>query len=479
MAEINAAVLVDPSTGLPYTAIPVNIGSTVNRTASGNITSTQSVALSTAACGSAAFQVSGTWTGTLDFEYTIDDLTWHSLSVTPDGGGAPVSSTTTNGNWSVQVESYSQVRVIGKTVSSGSAAVFLSASTSTSVVSIASPLPVGDNTIGRVKITDGTDVAAVTVGGALSVDASASASLPLPTGAATSALQTTGNTSLSSIDGKTPSLGQALMAASVPVAIASNQSAVPVSGTVAVSNAFALDATLTGGGQKSQITDGTNSAAVVNAAPTTQYGLVVRNVPAVATAPSAVQLSDGSASYTAAKTGQLPTALGATTKAASLSVAPATDSVGTAGSASSTVYTVQGVASMTPVQVSGAGASGAAVTGNPVLTAGSDGTNARTLATDTAGRLRPAVYSYGRVTTLSSTTIKSGSGILRAVNIQYTGVAHTLVLYDNTASSGTQIAAITIPAGSSLVPLPYNIAFSTGLTAQFGTAAGDVTIMYE
>lgn len=54
-------------------------------------------------------------------------------------------------------------------------------------------------------------------------------SLPLPTGAATSAAQTTGNSSLSSIDTKTPALGQALMAASVPVAIASNQGAVPVS----------------------------------------------------------------------------------------------------------------------------------------------------------------------------------------------------------------------------------------------------------
>lgn len=55
-----------------------------------------------------------------------------------------------------------------------------------------------------------------------------SGTVSLPTGAATSALQGTGNTSLSSIDGKTPSLGQAAMAASVPVAIASNQSAIPV-----------------------------------------------------------------------------------------------------------------------------------------------------------------------------------------------------------------------------------------------------------
>ena len=58
-----------------------------------------------------------------------------------------------------------------------------------------------------------------------------SGTVSLPTGAATAALQTTGNTSLSSIDTKTPALGQALMAASSPVVIASNQSAIPVSGT--------------------------------------------------------------------------------------------------------------------------------------------------------------------------------------------------------------------------------------------------------
>jgi hypothetical protein len=50
----------------------------------------------------------------------------------------------------------------------------------------------------------------------------------LPTGASTSALQTTGNTSLASIDTKTPTLGQKTMAASSPVVIASNQSAIPI-----------------------------------------------------------------------------------------------------------------------------------------------------------------------------------------------------------------------------------------------------------
>jgi hypothetical protein len=49
------------------------------------------------------------------------------------------------------------------------------------------------------------------------------ASLPLPTGASTAARQDTGNTSLSSIDGKVPALGQALAASSVPVVLTAAQ----------------------------------------------------------------------------------------------------------------------------------------------------------------------------------------------------------------------------------------------------------------
>src|SRR6266446_3185105 len=50
-----------------------------------------------------------------------------------------------------------------------------------------------------------------------------------PPGAATAAKQDPGNSSLASIDTKTPTQGQALMAASSPVVIASNQSALPAS----------------------------------------------------------------------------------------------------------------------------------------------------------------------------------------------------------------------------------------------------------
>jgi hypothetical protein len=85
----------------------------------------------------------------------------------------------------------------------------------------------------------GVNKAQVSAANALKVDGSgvtqpvSAVSLPLPTGASTSALQTSGNTSLSSIDTKTPALGQTTMAASSPVVIASNQSVLRVSTSTA------------------------------------------------------------------------------------------------------------------------------------------------------------------------------------------------------------------------------------------------------
>lgn len=70
------------------------------------------------------------------------------------------------------------------------------------------------------QLTTLTPPTSVGITGSVAITA---ASLPLPTLASTSTLQTTGNTSLSSIDGKTPALGQALAAASVPVVLTAAQ----------------------------------------------------------------------------------------------------------------------------------------------------------------------------------------------------------------------------------------------------------------
>ena len=73
--------------------------------------------------------------------------------------------------------------------------------------------------------------------------------LPLPTGAATSALQTTGNSSLSSIDAKTPALGQGFAATSVPVVLTAAQitSLIPptsVTANIGTTGGLALDSTV-------------------------------------------------------------------------------------------------------------------------------------------------------------------------------------------------------------------------------------------
>lgn len=390
MAEKIPVILVDPTTGLPYTTIPVSNGSTENRTASGDIASNQNVALNTAGTATVTVSVAGIWTGTLDFEFTLDDANWFPLSMTPVGGGSAVSSTAANGEWTASVAAYSQVRVIGNIVASGTANVVLSASTVSSTVVLGMALPSGDNTIGRVKVTDGADV--------LDIDASGRAAIQNPpnldaasstlatkakqddqinlltsidaklSSQATASKQDAQSTTLSSILGQLDAKTSALASASAQAmgnsslaaieskddvarstrasettagVIAAQQtsgaqktqvtnfpssqpvtgpltdielraSPVPISGTIAVSNfpatqpvsgpltnaelraapvptsvaslplpsGAAKDATLTSGDALWRLTsDKTNVASVQNTAPTTEYGVVTRNIP--------------------------------------------------------------------------------------------------------------------------------------------------------------------------------------------------------
>lgn len=95
-----------------------------------------------------------------------------------------------------------------------------------------------------------------------------SGTVSLPTGASTSALQTTGNSSLASIDGKITAVntGAVVISSGTLTAVTSITNPVTVTGTVTsnigTTNGLALDATLTGGTQQTKITDGTNVATV-------------------------------------------------------------------------------------------------------------------------------------------------------------------------------------------------------------------------
>jgi len=103
------------------------------------------------------------------------------------------------------------------------------------VLATAQPgVDIGDVTINNVSLvvtstdldirdlTSVTDSVSAVQSGTWNVN-NVSGTVSLPTGASTSANQSTGNGSLSSIDGKTPALGQALAAASVPVVLTAAQ----------------------------------------------------------------------------------------------------------------------------------------------------------------------------------------------------------------------------------------------------------------
>ena len=111
----------------------LNVNATItppsDNTSTGSITSTQNVSVSTTGTSALMVQVEGTWTGTLDFEVTLDGTNWQAAllyPVFPDGAPA-VSAVTANGNWTLSVGGVRSFRVRGNTVATGSATIFLTA----------------------------------------------------------------------------------------------------------------------------------------------------------------------------------------------------------------------------------------------------------------------------------------------------------------------------------------------------------------
>lgn len=103
-----------------------------DRSTSGTVTGTGSVAVSTLGAGTVSVGVSGVWTGTLGFEATVDGVNWSPVlanRILPNGPA--VSNTTGNGTWSLNVAGFNQFRAIGQSVATGTASVYLDASAAT------------------------------------------------------------------------------------------------------------------------------------------------------------------------------------------------------------------------------------------------------------------------------------------------------------------------------------------------------------
>ena len=223
---------------------------------------------------------------TLSFEATIDNTNWFALSATPVAGGASVTTTTGNGEWVASVSGFFAVRARVSSITGG-------ASMTTSVVitpgvsTLASLAVTGSITNNQgtaaalagawpVEITDGTNVLG-TAAHPVRIDPTgtttrpvSAASLPLPTGAATAANQTTlGNQTTKVNDGTNTAAVKAASTAAIAtdpalvVAVSPNNTVVVSAASLPLPTGAATAANQTTlGNQTTKVNDGTNTAAV-------------------------------------------------------------------------------------------------------------------------------------------------------------------------------------------------------------------------
>lgn len=90
-------------------------------------------------------------------------------------------------------------------------------------------------------------------------------------------------------------------------------------------------------------------------------------------------------------------------------------------------------------------------------------------------------YSYNNITSQTTTTVKSGAGFLHAINFNKPLASGSVVIYDNTAGSGTTIGSILFPAVllTDVSTYAYNVLFGTGLTIVTSGATQDITVSYR
>jgi hypothetical protein len=333
----------------------------------------------------------------------------------------------------------------------------------TSPVSItALPLPAGAATsalqlLGNASAASLDAKSPALVGGRVPVDGSgvtqpvSAVALPLPAGASTSALQTSANSLLSSLDGKAP----ALVGGRVPV----DGSAVtqPVSGTfwpntqptssAAGSQADGHSATL------GSLADPSSANTVIGLLKALKV-LLGGGLPPAGVG-NRLDVNIGSFGATAVTVGQ-------NVSANSLPVVVASD--------------------QPAVAVKGGAANGAAVSGNPVLIAGTDGTYARSIQTDGSGRpIAAGASNFQYVSTNTTTVHRAGAGIFRrAVIANLAASPSCITYYDNTAASGTVIGQVCPSSAAPGYSVVYDVRFTNGLTSiQAGATAGGYTTVWD
>jgi hypothetical protein len=86
--------------------------------------------------------------------------------------------------------------------------------------------------------------------------------------------------------------------------------------------------------------------------------------------------------------------------------------------------------------------------------------------------------SYNRIVTATTTTVKSGAGVLKRLCIGTLVNGTSITVYDNTTNAAPIISIIAPPNGSVPGCMDYDAVFSTGLTIVTNTTT-DLTVVYE
>jgi hypothetical protein len=87
-----------------------------------------------------------------------------------------------------------------------------------------------------------------------------------------------------------------------------------------------------------------------------------------------------------------------------------------------------------------------------------------------------AGFTYGHISTDTTTTLKSGAGVLHSICVNTVGASSTITVDDNTTAATPNIAIL---SGATLGCYTYDVAFATGLTIVTAVAAPDLTVSYR
>lgn len=114
------------------------------------ITGSQSASVLTSGNGTVGIQVSGSFTGTVSFQATVDGTTWNPTTAVQLSNGTISSSTTGPFAGQVNTAGLAGFRALGNTITVGAASVLLRAGSGVATMMLDNPLPIGTNMIGSV-----------------------------------------------------------------------------------------------------------------------------------------------------------------------------------------------------------------------------------------------------------------------------------------------------------------------------------------